>query len=930
MTYYPGCLLHTFQTPNGYTSTMTYDGLGRLHKDTDDTTGGYTLLERTDVDHSYNVTLTTALSRKTTHKVEHLPSGDERRTITFPDGISTELLIGADGNRKTTFPDGTITNLLEGPDPRFSMQAPLSKSLSITTGGVTSTVTAEHTATFTDPLNPLSLTVLNESTSINNRPPFTRSFNTATKVLTETTAAGRQRTMTVDAQGRVLQTHVSGLFPVDFTYYTNGKLHTITQGTGMQQRSANFVYDTSGNTNGYLHTMTVAAPSNPTFTFQADATGRIHQTTLPDNAQIITGYDGNGYLNSITPPGLPAHAIDYNSFGQISQYTPPQVPGTGSTVYDYNADRQLKLVTRPGSATIAFDYPDCCLHTVTIARGTYIFTKDPITGHLATITAPDGGMLANSYNGAWLSTATWSGLITGSVSQTPDNNLRVATMSVNGGQTISFTYDDDGLVTQVGNSQIGNMIVHRDAQKDGVVNDIELGNESDVYDYNLFGELTGITTKYNGQTLFSEQCTKIDTLGRVTEKIETVAGVTTTWNYQYDSAGRLWIVQENGSTVATYTYDSNGNRKSGPGLISPPTYDAQDRLIQYGNATYHYSPNGELDTKVSGQNTTYSYDELGNLLSVTKPNGTFEYVVDGLNRRIGKKVNQTLVKGFLYQDRLRPIAELDGNSIVVSRFVYATGRNVPDYMVRNNVTYRIVTDRLGSVRLVVNLQNGKPAQQIDYDEFGNVTHDSNAGFQPFGFAGGLYDPDTHLIRFGARDYDAETGRWMAKDPVRFRGGDTNLYVYGKGNPLQYTDPTGTCIEDACVGEIALLVAAEKAIEPELPALETELITTVEQLKALGWQFHHWFPEQFENEFAEIGIDVQEFTTAIPGDFHRMLHSMGWNAAWEAWLAEAEELGYDASNAVEYLYELLQPHVNALQKAGITGPNGFCSIVPYPQ
>jgi RHS repeat-associated protein len=49
-------------------------------------------------------------------------------------------------------------------------------------------------------------------------------------------------------------------------------------------------------------------------------------------------------------------------------------------------------------------------------------------------------------------------------------------------------------------------------------------------------------------------------------------------------------------------------------------------------------------------------------------------------------------------------------------------------------------------------------QRIDYDEFGVVTNDNNAGFQPFGFAGGLYDADTKLVRFGARDYDAEAGR----------------------------------------------------------------------------------------------------------------------------------------------------------------------------
>jgi RHS repeat-associated protein len=72
----------------------------------------------------------------------------------------------------------------------------------------------------------------------------------------------------------------------------------------------------------------------------------------------------------------------------------------------------------------------------------------------------------------------------------------------------------------------------------------------------------------------------------------------------------------------------------------------------------------------------------------------------------------------------------------------------------------------------------------------NVTLDTNPGFQPFGFAGGIYDADTGLVRFGARDYDAVTGRWTGKDPIDFQGGQANLYEYADGDPVNGSDVSG--------------------------------------------------------------------------------------------------------------------------------------------
>src|SRR5208283_5975180 len=119
---------------------------------------------------------------------------------------------------------------------------------------------------------------------------------------------------------------------------------------------------------------------------------------------------------------------------------------------------------------------------------------------------------------------------------------------------------------------------------------------------------------------------------------------------------------------------------------------------------------------------------------------------------------------------LKPVAQFDGSGNLQEQFVYGAKGTVPDYILQGGYTYRVVSDHLGSPRLVVNVATGAVAEQLSFDEFGNVTNDSNPGFQPFGFAGGLGDGDTGLVRFGARDFDPRVGRWTAKDPISLRGG----------------------------------------------------------------------------------------------------------------------------------------------------------------
>jgi RHS repeat-associated protein len=99
-------------------------------------------------------------------------------------------------------------------------------------------------------------------------------------------------------------------------------------------------------------------------------------------------------------------------------------------------------------------------------------------------------------------------------------------------------------------------------------------------------------------------------------------------------------------------------------------------------------------------------------------------------------------------------------------------------------------------------------KSIQYDAFGNILEDNNPGFTvPFGFAGGLHDRDTGLVRFGYRDYDPEVGRWTAKDSIGFDGGDTDLYGYVLNDPVNFIDPTGEFINLGAAGIGAAIGAA---------------------------------------------------------------------------------------------------------------------------
>jgi RHS repeat-associated protein len=810
MVYSQDGLLQSFIDPNGnaaspkHGASMQYDvASGRLTNDIDSRQASTTLARMDNNVGSFTVAIADPLSRRTTYLTENQPTGKVRRLITRPDATQVEILTGTDGSRNTNMSDGTAVNLILGPDPRFSMQAPVPLSLTIARGP-TGVINRERQAVW-DLVNPSNNSQTDKGT-VNDQPPFVRSFDGVSRAITNTSAEGRAITTSLDLQGRLTQLQTSG-FASSITLSRNpgGRLASVTAAPSVATPSEPARVTAFGYGNdGFPNTITDALQNVWKLGF--DSAGRLANRTLPDGSTIIYGRDPNGHVSSVTTPLGPVHGFMYTTDNLVSQYTPPMVQGSGPTRYEYYTDQRLKQVTRPDNKTITFAYDGTTgrLSVATIGRGNYTYdydTASPATGHLVSIKAPDNGILTYGFQGPVLQTLTWSGTVTGSVSRALDANFRVGSISVNGSSPIAFAYDNDGLIKNAGALTVARSLPGKSAFITGKT----VGNILEAITANDFGEIAATTATCTGSALgcvnpgLMTENYSYDRLGRVAQRNETILGGSlTTFEYHYDANGQLHEVRTNGVSSAVYTLDGNGNRQkvTRNGVDTIGTYDSQDRLSKYGAASYAYGPSGELLSKVDTAGTTsYNYDEFANLMSVTLQDGTLiEYVIDGRNRRIGKKVAGSLVQGLLYQGGIRPVAELDASNNVVSRFVYATNRNVPDYMVKDGVNYRIITDSGGSPRLVVDSVTGAVVQRLDYDEFGQVLQDTNPGFQPFGFAGGLYDRDTKLVRLGVRDYDPVTGRWTTKDPVKFKGFGTNLYSYAEQDPVNRMDPSGKAVD----------------------------------------------------------------------------------------------------------------------------------------
>jgi RHS repeat-associated protein len=564
---------------------------------------------------------------------------------------------------------------------------------------------------------------------------------------TRTTPAGRTLTLAVDDQGRVTGARAAGRHPVQIAHDDAGRIARITAGTGPDQRA---IVVAHGETD-----LTITDAAKRVTRLELDAMGRLVRRTAPGGAETRLVRDAKGNVEQVVAPGGATHRFEYSPADRPTAYLPPGAPAER---YAYDRDGHLTGMTVGGTKAVGIEYDAAGRRSaLTTPYATLRYQYDATSGHLRTVTAADGAAMALEHDGPLLTGIAWSGPVRGRVARGYDHHLRVASVAVDGGGSYAIGYDADGLAVRA-----GDLSVERDPAT-GAVSSTVLGVVTTRETRNLFGEVTRIEAAAAGRPLLAIVYER-DAGGRIVSRTETTPAGRRATRYAYDPAGRLAEVRAEGTPAVSFAYDADGNRAS-PG----------------GPARKY---------------AALEHDALGALRRATLADGrVIEYLLDGANRRIGKRIAGAVVDGLLYRDALRPAARVDAAGKVGALFVHATRVNAPDAMIAGGAAYRIVTDELGSPRLVVEAATGKVVQEMDYDAFGNVTRDTSPGFQPFGFAGGLLDRDTGLVHFGARDYDPALGRFTSRDPLGFAAGTTNLHEYAANDPVNRSDPRGLQDDD---------------------------------------------------------------------------------------------------------------------------------------
>jgi RHS repeat-associated protein len=590
------------------------------------------------------------------------------RTSTYTyDGIDNRTSVtDALGNR-SEFTYNNLSSLVTAKDAKNNVTTNVygfRNSLSSTTdalGNVTSNVylaTTGQRATTTDALGNTTafayfgnfLTKQTDAQGNETTFDYSPNGNPTSQTVKRTNALGQLETITTTSEFDNLNrltktTYADGTF-------TRTEYNTIGQQAATVDQAGNrteFEYDSLGR---QIKT-TYADGKFEESTF--DAEGR--RLTSKDRSGKVTnyGYDVLGRLKKTTYSDGTFTTTNYDEIGQVLNSTDAK---GNTTTYQYDELGRRKKVINALNQTTEFTYDE---------NGNQLAMKDALNH-------------STSYVYDALNRRTRTNFADSSFTETTFDELgrRIAEKD-QAGKITQFVYDSLGRMTKVKDAlnhetrftynEIGQQIKQIDAlNRETKYEYDKLGRrtkrilplgQSETYSYSNQGNLEG-KTDFNGKTTTFGY----DNMRRLMSKTpdaslnepsisftyndlgqrNSMTDTSGTTNYVYDVRNRLASKQTPQGNL-NYTYDENGSIKTlrsnhANGISVDYNYDELSRLSEV------------KDNRLSGsQNTTYTYDAVGNLQSYTYPNTvTTSYAYNNLNRLTALTVSngQTNLASYVY------------------------------------------------------------------------------------------------------------------------------------------------------------------------------------------------------------------------------------------------------------------------------------------
>jgi RHS repeat-associated protein len=588
----------------------------------------------------------------------------------------------------------------------------------------------------------------------------------------------------------------------DYTYDTMGNVLTVTRLAG----TADAVTTTVTHEPSFNQVASVTDPLNHTTTFGYDAKGNLTTITNPLGQQTTLTYSEAGQPLTLTTPagtttlgyeGRDLASITDPTGGTTRRFTDPvgrllsvTSPLGQRTRYEYDALNRLTKITDPLGGLTQFGYdPNGNLLSVTDARNnatSYAYNTmdrletrtDPLlrpetysydnNGNLASFTDRKSQVTSRTYDALdRLSQVTYADTSTTTYTWDAGNRLTQVVDSISG--TITRAYDGLDRLTEEVTPQ-GTVSYTYDAA--GRRTSMTVAGQPAVgYGYDNADRLTSIT---QGSTVVG---VSYDTSGRRTALTLPNSVIT---EYAYDAASRLTgLTYKNASATLgtlTYSHDANGSRRQTGGTwtrtglpqpLASATYNAANHQLSFGSQTLSYDFNGNLTG--DGVNT-YTWNARNQLAAIGGPvPASFTY--DGTGRRSEKIVGGSTTN-FLY-DGLNPVQETAGGGTTN----LLAGLSLDEFLLRSDAggVGSLLADGLGSILAIVD-SGGTVSTEYTYEPFGTTTATGAASPNELQYTGREND-STGLYYYRARYYHPTLQRFISEDPIGFRGGDFNLYVY---------------------------------------------------------------------------------------------------------------------------------------------------------